>query len=218
MARADIEIKGEIIAELEDIDDPRSGKSLLDALLVEQVEVLDGGVTITLMFDTTRSKEDRWALEESIYDALEELEGIEDLNILSMMTTSTDSSSPDVAAPATVEPATVGPETVGPETVEPDDANGGISVYSGGGCSAGTQSVIASDEAVSLTVPTAGADVKETPSPTVASVSAVDGAQAVTLSLSEYTMLIQSQRDNQHLKGQVRSLQDALRALLSVAG
>ncbi|MBH25936.1 MAG: hypothetical protein CMH57_16130 [Myxococcales bacterium] len=234
MARDDNEIKGEIIGELEDIDDPSTGKSLLDALMVERVEVQGGHVTIDLVFADDCTREERWGVENEVQDAIEDIEGIEDIDIFAH----TRSAAPD-AAPAPDEPEA--PEApveeapaAQPLTGEADaaaasEAGANLSVYSGGGCGAGTVAAppVRVKPAPARPAPRA---VTAPPEPVSAPAPLEVGGQRVTLSLAEYTRLVQAERDAQlrpsleehnalkaeHriLTARVASLQDAVRALL----
>jgi ATP-binding protein involved in chromosome partitioning len=77
----DFSIKGEVISVLETIEDPVQGKNLLDAHMIEQVDVKAGVVDITLLVALGRSREERFALEDSIYAGVEEIAGVNEVKI-----------------------------------------------------------------------------------------------------------------------------------------
>lgn len=76
MARQDMDIKGDVISELEDIVDPHLGSNLLDALIVEELRVERGEVTLTLVYDNDRPASERDSLQADIADALADIEDI----------------------------------------------------------------------------------------------------------------------------------------------
>ncbi|MEL6181494.1 MAG: iron-sulfur cluster assembly protein, partial [Myxococcota bacterium] len=140
MARDDNEIKGEIIGEIEEIEDPATGKSLLDALMVERVEVDKGHVTIDLVFDDDRPRQERWDIENEVQDAIEDIEGIEDIDIFAHTRSAVEAASDTSSSPTEPEPESA-PDAFAADAVEEDgerDGESRVSVYSGGGCSAGT--------------------------------------------------------------------------------
>jgi|SRR5690554_24985 len=77
----DFSIKGEVIEALEAIEDPAQGKNLLDAHMIEQVDVKGGVVDITLLVELGRSREERFALEDSIYNKVEEIAGVSEVKV-----------------------------------------------------------------------------------------------------------------------------------------
>lgn len=77
----DFSIKGEVIAALEAIEDPAQGKNLLDAHMIEQVDVKGGVVDITLLVELGRSREERFSLEDSIYSKVEEIAGVSEVKV-----------------------------------------------------------------------------------------------------------------------------------------
>lgn len=80
----DFSLKGEVIDALSTIEDSATGKNLVDAHMIEAVDVDSGVADITLTVERTRSREDRFALEDSIYDKLEAIAGIQEVKIKSM--------------------------------------------------------------------------------------------------------------------------------------
>ena len=232
MARKDIEIKGEIIAELEDINDPQQDLNLLEALMVEQVEVLDGNVTITLVFEDQRTKKDRWDIENAIYDALEELEGIQDVNIISMMRSALDvAQNIDVVQDSASPGPSAAPSAAPSAPEETLDRGVAHTVYSGGGCGAGTQVAIAPPVSVSAVPSEEQVEARVNDDAIVQTTAG--GAQVVVLSLEAYTALTHAKHElalrpsldefvalrtkHQLLQARLLSLQDAVRALLTDA-
>lgn len=77
----DFSIKGEVIEVLETIEDPSQGKNLLDAHMIEQVDVKAGVVDITVLVELGRSRQERFALEDSIYERVEEIAGVTEVKV-----------------------------------------------------------------------------------------------------------------------------------------
>jgi ATP-binding protein involved in chromosome partitioning len=82
MATDAFALKGKVIEVLGGIQDKKSGKNLLDALMVERVEVKDGEASVTLVFPDDTPKDARWAVEDAVATAIEKLEGVTDVNVL----------------------------------------------------------------------------------------------------------------------------------------
>jgi ATP-binding protein involved in chromosome partitioning len=78
----DFSIKGEIIDALSAIQD--GGQSIVDTHMVEAVEVNGGVVDVTLVVGKERTREERFALEDKIYDATEKIAGVSEVKIKSM--------------------------------------------------------------------------------------------------------------------------------------
>jgi ATP-binding protein involved in chromosome partitioning len=81
MSNDDITLKNAIIETLGTVRDPQADKSVLDALLIDEVEVHERRVIVKLLFTDDRPKKERWAIEEAIGDALEALSGVDDVDI-----------------------------------------------------------------------------------------------------------------------------------------
>lgn len=80
----DFSIKGEVIAALESVIDPQTDKNLVEAHMVEAVDVQSGVVDITLAIEKGRDREERFAIEDDIYDRVEAIGGVTDVKIKSM--------------------------------------------------------------------------------------------------------------------------------------
>ncbi len=80
----DFSIKGEVIDALEGVTDPTSGKSIVDAHIVEQVLVEQGIVDLTLAIARTVSREDRFTIEDAIADRVEAIAGVREVKIKSL--------------------------------------------------------------------------------------------------------------------------------------
>lgn len=80
----DFSMKGEVITALEGVEDKASGKNLVDAHIVENISVSSGVVDIVLVTDTKLSREDRFALEDAVCDAVEGIEGVQEVKVKSM--------------------------------------------------------------------------------------------------------------------------------------
>ena len=80
----DFSIKGEVIAALETVTDPATSKNLVDAHMVEDVNVAAGVVDITLAIEKGRDRDERFAIEDEIYDKVEAIGGVGEVKIKSM--------------------------------------------------------------------------------------------------------------------------------------
>ncbi|MFW5966857.1 MAG: P-loop NTPase [Persicimonas sp.] len=77
----DFAIKGEVISALEQVENPGDDKSVLDAHMVEQVEVEGGVVDMTLVVERDRDRSERFAIEDDIYEACEAIAGVQEVKI-----------------------------------------------------------------------------------------------------------------------------------------
>lgn len=77
----DFSLKGEVIAALETIIDSATNKNLVEAHMVEAVNVSAGLVDLVIVVAKDRSREDRFALEDKIYDAVEKVDGVREVKI-----------------------------------------------------------------------------------------------------------------------------------------
>lgn len=77
----DFSLKGEVIAALETIVDTASDKNLVDAHMIEQVNVNAGLVDLVIVIDKGRSREDRFTLEDAIYETIEAVDGVREVKI-----------------------------------------------------------------------------------------------------------------------------------------
>ncbi len=80
----DFSIKGEVIAALEGVMDTQKGQNLVDAHMVEEVNVGGGVVDIVLLIEKGRDREERFAIEDAIYDAVEGIGGVREVKVKSM--------------------------------------------------------------------------------------------------------------------------------------
>ncbi len=80
----DFSLKGDVISALETIEDPDKGENLLDAHMVEEVDVQGGVADIVLIVDSARDRQARFDLEDDIYDTVEEIDGIREVKVKSM--------------------------------------------------------------------------------------------------------------------------------------
>lgn len=80
----DFTIKGEVITALEGIDDPEEGASIVDSHLVEQVDVDKGVVDVTLVMEASRDRQERFAIEDDVYDEIEEIGGVREVKVKTM--------------------------------------------------------------------------------------------------------------------------------------
>ena len=168
MARSDMDIKGDVISELEDFKDPASGATLLDALMVEDVAVQIGQVLLTLVYHDERPAADRAALQADVEATLMDIEGVAGVAFFSVdraalpyrtLRDAVSAAPAPVAASAPPAPAadkvaaTAAPPSEGPRALTlsqliagaaeddspaPVESPTSIGIYSGGGCGAGT--------------------------------------------------------------------------------
>ncbi|TXD38201.1 Mrp/NBP35 family ATP-binding protein [Lujinxingia vulgaris] len=81
----DFSIKGEVIAALEGVEDPgQGGKNIVDTHLVEQVEVKAGVADITLVMPKGRAREERFTIEDAVYDKVEAIDGVLEVKVKTM--------------------------------------------------------------------------------------------------------------------------------------
>ena len=102
----DFAIKGDVIAALEEIVDDTAGKNLIDAHMVESVEVAAGVVDLTLIVEKGRSREDRFSLEDKVADAIEAVAGVSEVKVKMMSPQALEKEASGEAAPA---PASLNP-------------------------------------------------------------------------------------------------------------
>jgi ATP-binding protein involved in chromosome partitioning len=81
----DLTLKGNVIEAIAKVIDPQTDKSILDAHLLEEVNVEDGQVDIRLNFPEAYPREARWDLEDKIVDKTEGIEGVEAANVHSQI-------------------------------------------------------------------------------------------------------------------------------------
>jgi ATP-binding protein involved in chromosome partitioning len=103
----DFSIKGEIIDALSAIQDGE--RSIVDAHMVEAVDVSGGVVDITLTVPKERTREERFALEDKIYDAVEKIAGVREVKIKSMTPEAVRREQAGPAQPAAKAPAPAAP-------------------------------------------------------------------------------------------------------------
>ncbi len=77
----DFSIKGEAIEALESVLKPGTETNIVDAHMVEELDVNGGVVEIVLIVDKSVERKARFALEDKIHDALESIAGILDVKI-----------------------------------------------------------------------------------------------------------------------------------------
>lgn len=77
----DLTIKGNVIDALMSVNDAHSGKSVVDAHLLDAVDVQEGVVDLKLRFPAGYPRDNRWTTEDAIVDAVEAVEGVKDVNV-----------------------------------------------------------------------------------------------------------------------------------------
>jgi ATP-binding protein involved in chromosome partitioning len=80
----DFSIKGEVIDALQTVTEERSGKNLVDGHFAESVDVNGGVVEITLVIERDYPREQRFALEDKIYDKVEAIAGVNEVKVKPM--------------------------------------------------------------------------------------------------------------------------------------
>ncbi|WP_230469780.1 iron-sulfur cluster assembly protein, partial [Lujinxingia vulgaris] len=105
----DFSIKGEVIAALEGVEDPgQGGKNIVDTHLVEQVEVKAGVADITLVMPKGRAREERFAIEDAVYDKVEAIDGVLEVKVKTMTPQALEREQSGEPAPA-AQPAAAAP-------------------------------------------------------------------------------------------------------------
>ncbi len=209
--RLDTDIKADIIAELEEVEDSRHGLNLLDALMVEAVNVRDGAAQITLVFEDDRGDAERASIEAQIRDLTADVDGLASLHFDNMSATQLRRMDPlawvpgsqpsQPTTPAAAAPTggvlTLGALVAKAEEEAPDEDDEGINLYAGGGCGAGTKSV-------------AAATPPRTSAQAVAPQTALLADGTVSLSAVEFANLV---AENRVLKERLRVLSRLLRTV-----
>ena len=288
-ARADNDIKADIISELEDVEYLDTGVSLLDAFVVESVIVASGRADILLVFDDEVTVEERDGVVASIREVLEDIDGLflpvieganrsalaeEEPNLLhprpgstadatdllaslppgAIPTEALEEPRPKLSAPSEAGELTLGglisiaAEGVPVEEIEAPGfdfvaeapaavASSGMTVYSGGGCGAGTTSVVFDEPAAApkpAAVPVAALTPKVVslgvgksapradPQPSSAQRGASVSEGQITIDLERYTELVRAEQtlemlptleDVVELEREVATLRERLRLL-----
>jgi hypothetical protein len=241
MARQDMDIKADIIAELEEIRAPHTDASVLDAFMVESVTVQKGRAEITLVFPDDRLEQDREPLNHAIEDRMEDIDGVEALTFLNLSRAQMRARDPLAsfgelpAAPALAPPAPAGADVLtlddllanlpdeDPPAFEPTPTPASIPLYSGGGCAAGTAEVALAIERPTPAPPAPAKPAKLAPAPAPAPTTAaqIQGRQ-VTLDLDTYQRLLLAEQElalrpsfaqHQALLAEHRALQARVKAL-----
>jgi ATP-binding protein involved in chromosome partitioning len=114
----DMTLKGLAIHLASQILDPASGKSILDAHLLEQVTVVDGVVTVRLQFPKDYDREHRWTLEDRVTEVLEAAEGIRQVRVQGFIEGATEG----VPKPAPAAPAPKAPKAATGTATAPQSA------------------------------------------------------------------------------------------------
>ena len=79
----EFEIKAMVIDAVSEIADPRSGDSILEAHILEEIEVNGSIVVVALKFSDDYVRNDRWAVEDAVSDAVQALEGVTEAKVTS---------------------------------------------------------------------------------------------------------------------------------------
>ena len=125
----DFELKGAVIEAAGAVADPVSGDTILDAHMLEDVDVSDGAVTLKVLFPKDYPKDSRWAVEDGIADAVEAIDGVKDCSVSGFVEGYEDA--PPAASPA---PAASGaPAEPAPKSTRLDGVGRVIAVASGKG-------------------------------------------------------------------------------------
>ena len=81
---SDFELKSQIIEALDAVQSLTPDVNLLDARMVEKVEVTQGAAAVTIVFEDDVDKKDRWGVEDALADAVEAVEGVTDVDIIGL--------------------------------------------------------------------------------------------------------------------------------------
>lgn len=221
MARQDMDIKADIIAELEDVRAPHSDKNILDALMVEAISVKKGRAELTLVFPDARLEQDRGPLNAALEDRLAEIEGVQAITFVNLSREQLRRQDPlawfgeagdvQIATSSSAAPAPSAAPPAGglltldallsavPEEPEPQPSGSGatLELYNGGGCSIGTsEASLSSPAPQAAPAPTPAPAPAPAPKPQAAPAPApkIQGHQ-VTLDLDTYQRLLLAERE-----------------------
>ena len=198
--RADGDIKADVIVELQEVHAPGLEDNILDALMVEDVQVSNGLARVTLVLSDNFEDDQREAVESQVHDVTADIAGLIAVELQTLTPAELRAADPlawvpgqPTAAPAAgteegqIQSLTLGQlmanVTAAPASVP---APSSVNLYAGGGCAAGTTAQPAADD---------------TP------VSA-DGT--VTLSAAEFANLVAERRV---LEERLRSVSERLRSI-----
>ncbi len=139
----DFSIKGEVISALESVEDPDKDKNLVDAHMIEEVEVDGGVVDMILVVQSGRDRDQRFALEDEIYDNVEPIDGVREVKVKTMTQKALErerqsDTGESVEAPESAEASANTPDgPTGAGGGTPAGAGGGAPAGAGGGAPAG---------------------------------------------------------------------------------
>ncbi len=80
----DFTIKGEVITALEGVEDPEEGENIVDSHTVEEVDVDKGVVDVVLVMEKSRDRQQRFGIEDDVYDAVEAIDGVREVKVKTM--------------------------------------------------------------------------------------------------------------------------------------
>ncbi len=80
----DFTIKGEIISALESVEDPEAGSDIVNSHLVEKVDVDKGVAEVVLVMEGSRDRQERFAIEDAVYDEVEAIGGVREVKVKTM--------------------------------------------------------------------------------------------------------------------------------------
>jgi metal-sulfur cluster biosynthetic enzyme len=165
-ARQDPEIKADVIAELEDVQAPVGGRNVLDALMVEDIKVDRGLVSLVMVHPDERLAQDQEPLKNALEKALASIDGVAGVIVTHLSRTEMKARDPlawfgdeaQDAAPkapkkerasgggltlnALLKGAGCSADDVDVPLIDEDEPpSAPLSLYSGGGCAAGNTEV-----------------------------------------------------------------------------
>lgn len=164
-SRQDPEIKADVIAELEDVQAPVGGRNVLDALMVEDIKVDRGLVSLVMVHPDERLAQDQEPLKNALEKALASIEGVAGVIVTHLSRTEMKARDPlawfgdeaQEAVPAKpkkerasggltlnalLKGAGCSADDVDVPLIDEDEpASAPLSLYSGGGCAAGNTEV-----------------------------------------------------------------------------
>ena len=77
----DLTLKGSVIEAVSQVIDPVGNRSILDAHMLDAVDVVDGKVDVRLSFSADYPRDARWQVEDAVADRAESVEGVRDVNV-----------------------------------------------------------------------------------------------------------------------------------------
>jgi ATP-binding protein involved in chromosome partitioning len=125
------QLKDQVIDALEDVEF-KGGKSLMDAKMIDDVQISNGEVSVVVIFDDEAPKELRWDIEDRVADAVENIDGVQEVNVMAVTRSGLENKSSD-AAPSKLPAVGPAPQQPQPQSQPLEGVGKVIAVASGKG-------------------------------------------------------------------------------------